>query len=103
MDYDAAVKAATTAQNLDPILAALATTDLEVALEQTGGFCMVVYVDFADRRYGITSDGIDPARPYLLVEYNPAIECDEGQLVGNDLSVSEVVWNIELLTEGIDW
>jgi hypothetical protein len=58
MDYDARCKSATTAQGLDPLIEVLTEQGVEFSLEQTGGFCMVVYIggDAESPRVGVTHE-----------------------------------------------
>jgi len=56
MDYDAACRDAATRQGLDPITEALGDAGVAHAVEQTGGFCMVVTVPEPDGTYAITAE-----------------------------------------------
>lgn len=67
--YLAACQNATTAQGLDPVVAALTRAGYSVQVEQTGGFTMVAVTDAADPAHGIvaiTDDGT-PGEPRYMV------------------------------------
>lgn len=87
-DYDEACKNATTRQGLDPLVARLESENIVGYVEQTGGFCMVMYVRTDDtHEIGITDDG-----GWLVCEYDTAIECHEGVTLASGLeSLDEVV------------
>lgn len=70
--YLAACQAATTAQGLDPVVAALKRAGYPVDVEQTGGFTMVAVVPAADPAHGvvaITDDGTPDAPRYMVGVY----------------------------------
>lgn len=75
--YEAACKEAATRQGLDPIVAALQQAGLKVVVEQTGGFCMVATVYVEGGHWGVTADGTEPARPWLLCWYDDDKPDDE--------------------------
>jgi hypothetical protein len=64
MSYEDACRAATTRQGLDPVVEALTAVGIEHAVEQTGGFTMVVTVKAPTGTFAITVDG-----PYVLGYY----------------------------------
>ncbi len=92
-DYDAACRAAATRQGLDPIAERLHSEGIEHAVEQTGGFTMVVTIPLPTGTIAITRDGQDEERPYLLGIY-PGDSWQEGgdePLDHHDQTLDEVV------------
>lgn len=69
LDYEAACKAAATAQGLDPLAAALDAAGVEYATEQTGGYCMTLTARtplgvFAMVQDGLPMVGLFPGRDW---------------------------------------
>jgi hypothetical protein len=92
-NYDAACAAATTAQGLDPVVARLKGEGFDVAVEQTGGFCMVATVQTFSRTYAIISDGQDPERPFCVGTFTTDAWRNGGKALRGDefdLSLDEV-------------
>lgn len=56
-DYEGACTRATTRQGLDPMVEALTAAGVTHAVEQTGGFCMVVTVTHPTGTWGVVDDG----------------------------------------------
>lgn len=76
MNYDATCAAATTRQGLDPVVARLTAEGIDHAVEQTGGFCMVVVARPAGPdgpAVPVASDGMDADHPYGSSVYPPGM------------------------------
>lgn len=98
-DYAEACKRATTNQGLDPMVERLREEGLGFEVEQTGGFTMVIVVSVNNTdqgTYGITCDGEDPERPWLLAWYEGrAWEFSEEETdAWHDLTMDEVVTRV---------
>jgi hypothetical protein len=92
-DYDARCKAAADAQGLTPISSALNDMGIEHVIEQTGGFCMVIYIygdPIEGARIGITTDCViwyadenaesDDDRYETLLTHDDCIHGESGEL-----------------------
>jgi hypothetical protein len=75
-DYEAACARATTAQGLDPLIAALSAEGIVHGVAQTGGMCMAVTIPVGDRVFAVTHDDEDPT-PWLLGRYKAAVWAGE--------------------------
>lgn len=67
-DYDLACKNAAANQGLDPVIEALSAAEIPHALEQTGGFVMVVTVQAPAGTFAITASETE-AGQYVLGFY----------------------------------
>lgn len=89
-DLDAQIAAATTAQGLDPVIAALTAAGQAFTVEQTGGFCMAVVADHGSEVDVLTSegDGLFFVATYQRDDWN-----EGGDAIGEAclLSVAEAV------------
>jgi hypothetical protein len=79
-DYERRCQAAATAQGLDPLTEALSAAGIEHAVEQTGGFCMVVTVTARGCVLAMTQDGA--VEPWLLGLYTAKQWAGEGDTDG---------------------
>jgi hypothetical protein len=94
VSYEDAVRKATTDQGLDPVIAALTAADIDHAVEQTGGFTMVVTVKAPDGTFAITNDG-----GYLLGYYpgdlwEHSYEGRDGATYSYNIQLEEIVERI---------
>ena len=95
LDYDAACAAAATRQGLDPVTTMLDTNRIGHAVEQTGGFCMVVTIPARNGgTLAVTQDGPDDA-PYLM-GFFPGETWRDG-------SGEESAWDHNLTLDGVRW
>jgi hypothetical protein len=95
MGYLAACRRATTAQGLDPVVAAIAAAGIRVSVDQTGGFTMCVRVNLThDQWLYITKDD----GGYLVCRYVSEDEDNaDGELVGEELTLDEVLVSVVAL------
>jgi hypothetical protein len=91
-DYERRCREATTAQGLDPVVAALTAAGIQHAVEQTGGMTMVLTVPTGATSFlGVTraEDDADEDR-YLVGEY-PTLDWEDGDCVYEAATLDQVV------------
>ena len=83
MTYEEACEQAATAQGLDPATEALRAAGMPFTVDQTGGFCMMIRVPFAEeakRYFGITNNEIGPEYLVYLYDDRPEWDCEGTKL-----------------------